>query len=307
MDWERISCWLCGGMAEGRLNAIDDPINYKCTECGRFDQIKRGECNLEDLTKLDHKNPEVKAKLVGWIRRQNRQGKIPTIDADKMRELVEARPPTTEQRAMFLLEEAIFGTSKREPQIDLSEGRFLNAVYSTDAEDVQSLLFYLERQGLVRSAHSTGAVVTIEGRIAAEEQQSSQSNSETCFVAMWFDPNLSEVFEQGFHRSVTDAGYIPMRIDEVEHNNKIDDEIIAAIRSSAFLIADFTGHRGGVYFEAGFAMGLGMPVVWTCREDEVNDLHFDIRQYNCVIWTNAEDLASKLKNRIEATIGRGPV
>lgn len=123
---------------------------------------------------------------------------------------------------------------------------------------------------------------------------------------MWFNPKLSQVYEEGFKPGVTNAGYVPWRIDEVEHNNKIDDEIIAAIRSSAFLIADFTGHRGGVYFEAGFAMGLGMHVVWTCREDEVNDLHFDIRQYNCVTWNEPEELAKKLKNRIEATIGRGP-
>ena len=307
MDWEEGPCFLCRETVPAKHNAGGTAFQYICPDCGEFIQTYQGTVTLEDRIRCDPNNLEVRAKIVGWIRRQNRQGKTPTIDADKIRELVEATPPTTKQRAMFLLEEAIFGTSKREPTIDLFEARYLNAVYSADPEDVQSLLFYLEKQELVRSAHSSGAVVTVEGRIAAEEQQSNQSNSETCFVAMWFDPNLSEIYEQGFHRSVTDAGYIPMRIDEVEHNNKIDDEIIAAIRSSAFLIADFTGHRGGVYFEAGFAMGLGMPVVWTCRENEVNDLHFDIRQYNCVTWTNAEDLASKLKNRIEATIGRGPV
>ena len=36
-----------------------------------------------------------------------------------------------------------------------------------------------------------------------------------------------------------------------EHINRIGDEIISQIRRSKFLIADFTGHRGGVYFEAG--------------------------------------------------------
>lgn len=48
-----------------------------------------------------------------------------------------------------------------------------------------------------------------------------------------------------------------MMIGSKEHSNKIDDEIIGEIRRSAFIVADFTGHRGGVYFEAGFAMGLG--------------------------------------------------
>ena len=306
MDWEELTCYLCEQTVEARYNFEGTTFQFKCPDCGHFTKTTQGTVTQEDLIRCDPKNPEVKAKIVGWIRRQNRQGKTPTIHADKIRELVEATPPTTEQRGMFLLEEAIFGTFKREPQIDLFEGRYLNAVYSANIEDVQSLLFYLERQGLVRSAHSSGAVVTVEGRIATEHQQLNQSNSETCFIAMWFDPKLSEVYEQGFQRGVTDAGYVSLRIDKVEHNDKIDDEIIAAIRSSAFIVADFTGHRGGVYFEAGFAMGLGMPVVWTCNENEVDDLHFDIRQYNCVTWMEPKDLAEKLKNRIEATIGRGP-
>jgi nucleoside 2-deoxyribosyltransferase len=98
-----------------------------------------------------------------------------------------------------------------------------------------------------------------------------------------------------------------MRVDKKEHANKIDDEIIAEIRRSAFLVADFTGHRGGVYFEAGFAMGLGLPVIWMCRRDDVKNLHFDIRQYNCIDWSDPEELAVRLQQRIEATLGCGPL
>jgi hypothetical protein len=64
-----------------------------------------------------------------------------------------------------------------------------------------------------------------------------------------------------------------MLISNKEHANKIDDEIIAEIRRSAFLVADFTGHRQNVYFETGFAIGLARQVVWTCRKDEIKDLH----------------------------------
>jgi nucleoside 2-deoxyribosyltransferase len=60
--------------------------------------------------------------------------------------------------------------------------------------------------------------------------------------------------------------------------------------------------RGGVYFEAGFAMGLGKLVIWTCHEDDVEKLHFDTRQYNHIVWTDATDLKEKLMLRIEATL-----
>jgi hypothetical protein len=73
------------------------------------------------------------------------------------------------------------------------------------------------------------------------------------------------------------------------------------------VVADFTGHRGGVYYEAGYAAGRGLPIVWTCRRDDINNLHFDIRQYNCIDWTEPSELAKRLRVRIEAVLGDGPV
>ena len=105
-------------------------------------------------------------------------------------------------------------------------------------------------------------------------------------------------------------GLRPLRIDQKEHINKIDDEIIAEIRRSRFLVADFThgneGARGGVYYEAGFAHGLGIPAIFTCRDDAVSKLHFDTNHYNHIVWATPEELREKLRNRILAAIGEGP-
>jgi len=57
------------------------------------------------------------------------------------------------------------------------------------------------------------------------------------------------------------------------HLNKVDVEIIAEIRRSRFLVADFTCEsgsvRGGVYFETGFAMGIDIPIIWTCKNTSI--------------------------------------
>jgi hypothetical protein len=191
--------------------------------------------------------------------------------------------------------------------IDFTEQRFEASAYFDNLDDLCQLASYLEKRGLVRSVTAEGCVVTIEGQIFAESLLTKPKISKNCFVAMWFDERMAQSFEKGFSLGIMQAGYTPIRIDGVHHNNKIDDEIIAHIRSSAFIVADFTGQRGGVYFEAGFAMGLGLPIVWTCHKDEVTELHFDVRQYNCLTWNDPEKLARDLKNRIEATIGHGPV
>jgi nucleoside 2-deoxyribosyltransferase len=136
-------------------------------------------------------------------------------------------------------------------------------------------------------------------------------DSSQAFVAMWFNELTNNAYAKGIAPALSATGYKPIRIDKKEHNNKIDDEIIAEIRRSSFLIADFTCEprsvRGGVYYEAGFAQGLGIPVIWTCKDTSLNDLHFDTRQYAHIVWKTPDDLLVQLRDRIGATIGDGPL
>ena len=140
------------------------------------------------------------------------------------------------------------------------------------------------------------------GRIAELERGEKQKESRQVFVAMSFNSSLDEVWKEGFQKAIDLTGYKALRMDFKEHNEKICDSIIAEIRKSRFIVADFTDHRGGVYYEAGFAKGLGMEVIWTCRETDLKNTHFDTRQYNHIPWNDEKDRFEKLKRRIEATI-----
>jgi hypothetical protein len=153
--------------------------------------------------------------------------------------------------------------------------------------------------------------LTSDGWLKTEELAQRQTSASQAFVAMWFDGNTEEPYENGFYKAIFDSGYDPRRVDQKHHHfNKVDDEIISEIRRSRFLVADFTcapGRvRGGVYFEAGFAMGLGIPIIWTCKDTSMEDLHFDTRQYPHIPWKTSDDLYTQLKARIGALIGAGP-
>ncbi|MCB1433809.1 MAG: hypothetical protein KDK75_15365 [Alphaproteobacteria bacterium] len=143
-----------------------------------------------------------------------------------------------------------------------------------------------------------------------EEMQGTNTQSSQGFVAMWFARPMDDIFLKGIKPAIEGCGYQAMRIDKKEHIEKIDDQIIAEIRRSRFLVADFTSDadkpRGGVYYEAGFAEGLGIPVIRTCREDSLDYVHFDTRQFNHIPWKDAVDLKEKLTTRISAVIGDGP-
>ena len=143
------------------------------------------------------------------------------------------------------------------------------------------------------------------------ELQETYVASSRAFVAMWFDDSMSEAWDHGIAPAVRDIGYEPLRIDRKEHVNKIDDEIVAEIRRARFVVADFThgdsGARGGVYYEAGFAHGLNIPVIFTCRKDRLEEVHFDTRQYNHIVWETPDELRDQLAKRIAAVLGDGPI
>ncbi len=132
------------------------------------------------------------------------------------------------------------------------------------------------------------------------------------FVAMSFADEMKDV-RTAVCDAIRDAGYQPVIIDEDHYVGGVMDRVLARIRQSKFIVADFTGNRGGVYYEAGFAEGLGIKVIPTVREDHLdvkgdNHLHFDVRHINILPWTadRLDKLRDDLRERIEAIIGRGP-
>ena len=124
---------------------------------------------------------------------------------------------------------------------------------------------------------------------------------------MSFSPELKPAWVDGNKAALDSLGYDPVKIDLTHSDDKIDNRIIAEIRRSGLFVADFTGHRGNVYFEAGFAMGLGIPVVWTCQKDDIDGAQFDTRQYQHLLWETPEDLKEQLVNHIAARIPDRPL
>jgi nucleoside 2-deoxyribosyltransferase len=185
------------------------------------------------------------------------------------------------------------------------EERRIFFTQSNEAEEFLYMLKQLLDDGLVIGDYRlpTKLYITVKGwKKIAELQKNFHEDYNQVFVAMCFKPEMEKPYINGIKKAIEDCDYRAIRIDKVEHNNKIDDKIIAEIKKSKFIVADFTWHRGGVYFEAGFAMGLGKPVIWTCRQDHLSEIHFDTRQYSHIVWENESDLYHKLYNRIRATI-----
>ncbi len=282
---------------------------------------------------------EEKARLTSWLIDQRSMGtEWPLITQEIVRRAVE-RPAhiVSERRDKLLLTVSSYapslgtrmqyreaGTvriatdaSRQNPQwaeVDY----LLAATESIDFKEVKALIDFSVEQKLIEDSYGSLSL-TFAGHSYIESLRAKPTSSSQGFVAMWFSEEVREAYDNGIEPAIAAAGYKPMRLDRKEHNNKIDDEIIAEIRRSRFVVADFTcgivnsgGEdtaipRGGVYYEAGFAQGLGIPVIWACRSDHIKHVHFDTRQFNHITWSNPEELRDKLRNRIGAVIGDGPL
>ena len=132
-----------------------------------------------------------------------------------------------------------------------------------------------------------------------DELQKYSTFGKAALVAMKFGDDtipLREAIRQG----INDAGYNAVFIDEVQHNEFITPELLKHIRDSKFVVVDLTHQNNGAYFEEGYAMGLGKPVIQLCKK--ATKLHFDIAQKNTIIWEVEDEIPARLTNRIKATI-----
>lgn len=175
-----------------------------------------------------------------------------------------------------------------------------------------------------------------KGWLRIDDLSKSISTSDSAFIAMWYNP-LTAGLREAAIQAVTACGYKPVTVDDTEFNGFIMDEVITLIRQARFLIADLTcmpeeddktktkvngGVRGGVYWEAGMAYGMGKPVIQTCMANEESDrrIHFDLKQYRTIFWkedkliTGSIDptipvkdpsFAQELAQHIWLTVGKG--
>ena len=274
-------------------------------------------------------NERQKALLTTWLIDQRRMGEqCPKIELTTIKDMKQWQDLPVRERADRLLRyfrqleldvgadfiwSENYDDSKTLSALAWIESKNISPTPDSDAPQKEIIFFckYLETKGWITKSSPREYRLTVEGYAHLEELEHKVVVSSQVFIAMWFDKSMEDAWKEGIKPAIKDSGYRPFRIDQKDHLNKIDDEIIAEIRRSRFIVADFThgdnGPRGGVYYEAGFAHGLNIPVIFTCRKDELENVHFDTRQYNHIVWETPEELRNMLVKRIGAVIGDGPL
>lgn len=309
-------CILCNRDAKRLAFPGVDGFKYECPNCGEF----RVSDEFEDHDKDIHQKIDFPS-LSGYVREQNELGnkKILITNSSVFDILKSSAIPQSvgekldkfilfmDRKTHYLSQPVVFDYTN-EP-----------AVCYADNSDELSAIWHSLRNNEYISQNGTmnnGLILTLKGIEYAEKLKHTDKASNSAFVAMWFSGEMVDIYEKAIKPAIESDEYGPFkafRVDNHEYNNDITDEIIANIKAARFVVADMTGYRGGVYYEAGFARGLGKPVILTCRKDwfdgEIKDgniikekIHFDINHLNIIVWETAEELERRLKARIAATI-----
>lgn len=134
-------------------------------------------------------------------------------------------------------------------------------------------------------------------------------SSKKVFMAMQYnDHELDTIVENVFKKAVEQTGFELFKLNDPEKQKAglIDDRLRVEIRTSRIIIADLTHDNKGAYWEAGYAEGLGKPVIYTCEEAKfkVSKTHFDTNHHLTIIWNknNHDKVIEELKATIRATL-----
>ena len=327
---------VCNTDAEGKKYRVRNPraggkyiINYRLTKIP---------FTIQDPTtqEIREMNPEEKVKLSGYIAKENLKGNTP--DFDKLIEDVDwlaNLPPIPDQdsRENLLLKELInlspnIGDSISLQNVDVqmmdNPTPWLFALsYCSTASEFHELLESLQESRDIKitrdyAGGQRDVKVTKAGRkrIKKINNKTPNTNSNTAFIAMWMDSSMNYV-KESIKTAIKNAGYKPVRIDDKIHTNKIDDEILIEIQKAKFVVCDITAEdknkpRASVFFEAGYAKGKNIPVIWSCNKTmrEMQTNVFDTRQYHFVFWDKdrMSEFEKELQKQIEDNekIGKSP-
>ena len=178
--------------------------------------------------------------------------------------------------------------------------------YATNKHDAIQTLEVLEKEGFVRlnNKASEGRFLvqqTIEGMKYLEDNKNRHDTGKV-FVAMSFHIDERYIYDNILKPAIkkADKNLIPIRIDDPEisdsHEGAIDDLIIDQLNNCDLVIADLTKNKGGVYFEAGYAEGQGVPVIYTV-DKITNEIHFDT-EHRVITEIGEKDASTKKRDEI---------
>jgi hypothetical protein len=271
---------------------------YDCPVCGRFgvendlvdDYLNRGEAKT---------TRRIRATLSHWIRLN--QGKTENTLILDQKTFFDARDgkislPNPSQIALAIIRYIGDYVSHTGERIQGLPAEFSAVIGATSRSTAVDILSELKDRGLVRfleantisSSDAYDVDLTLDGWNEFQSEKTGKQQAGYGFLAMKFgDSSLENIAQNHLKPAIQKLGYELVDMRDVAEPGIIDNIMRMRIRDSNFVIVDLTHDNSGAYWEAGYAEGLGKPVLYICEKQkfESRQTHFDTNHCTTVMWT----------------------
>jgi hypothetical protein len=303
----REPCAICG-TADSLRRKTTSSERWNCVRCGQYFLTYEAAEALVELIKRAAVDPSMMSHRVR-LAHNNSQAEV-IIESGDLFPYTEMGPPPNPEEQLELLLLWIGDNQKQPSEKQIAPYSMVAAVIGC-AIDVPAeenfawLLAGAADRGLytaipAQTVASDGIVrpwqfsLTMAGWSKYYELAKRVSSGMNIFMAMQFnDPELEHVLKACFRPAAERAGFLLRKLTDGQGAGLIDNQIRARIRAARMVIADLTHDNNGAYFEAGFAEGLELDVIYTCRADKFKEkkTHFDTNHMVTIQW-DVNDLAA---------------
>lgn len=322
MGVENVRCPICYGVHGGECRltpTTGDYRRFRCDACGAFKISRTVMEDFHDDQGL-RASPIQRAYLSYLISNGQRPGNDPMILSDWLRNAMEnvALPTPPEQGRMLIeiIGDQISETGQPIEKLDPSVGSKIGAI---DRGRVNHVFEELAHRGLVIGkeipdtfdgpGHFEEVDLTFTGWGEYEARKSGHSPGNFGFLAMQYgDAHLEDFARKVIKPAI--AENLPFNLidlRDVAQAGVIDNLLRQQLRDSAFVLVDLTHDNSGAYWEAGYAEGLGKPVIYLCETAKFEEAktHFDTNHCTTVLWSAdaPEEFASELIATIRRSLG----
>ena len=328
-----MSCPVCKGNFGKcqRLPSTGDAFKYKCDGCGRFDIAGSAYAVWFGANASHNPMSPLQRSALSHALRIASSGSEPIRITDPwMQEFLRnARLPSPATQAASLIARIGDCVSKEGKGLLIDPATEAALVGAFDVVMFNDLLSELTKRELVKQLEQVNVPLprgdghlrthliglTLDGWERYESEKRGRFAGDYGFIAMKFgEPTLeklvTEVVKPAVHERL---GYEVIDMRNVARAGVIDNIMRAHIRDAAFVLVDLTHDNYGAYWEAGYAEGLGKPVIYLCDKSKFDKdgTHFDTNHCTTVMWSSddpetfVDSLVATLRRSLNPPRGEG--
>ena len=307
-------CPVCqsGLLKDAQKDGRRDTVHFDCPRCGHFALSVTALTNLPGIMRG---KSEASAKLSHALRRASDSSSHEFFSTDTIDEVLKRPLPRPKEQADLLIRWIAQNSPGPGELMLISPETHAGVIGAKTAAGFALVVDHLFSTGMltgqqIRASNAQGsaqAALSFAGWEYFERLARGSVVYRKAFMAMKFgDPALDRMLNHVFRPAAASAGFDLFKLDDVPKAGLIDDRLRVEIQASDFMVADLSHDNLGAYWEAGYAEGLGKPVIYTCEQKKFEETktHFDTNHHLTIVWhaDRPDAAASALKATIRATL-----